>query len=54
MLGLELNQIEKMENLGALGNLKLLLLGGNRINRIEGVIQLGNLEVLSLGRVALI
>lgn len=53
MLGLELNQIEKIENLDALENLKLLLLGGNRISEIEGVSRLLNLELLSLCKACL-
>jgi Leucine-rich repeat (LRR) protein len=43
MLGLELNQIEVMENLDYLVNLKLLMLGGNLIKRIENLASLSRL-----------
>jgi Leucine-rich repeat (LRR) protein len=49
-LGLELNQIEVMENLDALVNLKLMMLGGNKIQKIAGIANLQNLEVLTLCR----
>lgn len=48
MLGLELNQIEVIENLEYLVNLKLLMLGGNLIKKIENLASLINLEVLTL------
>ena len=48
MLGLELNQIEVIENLDYLVNLKLLMLGGNLIKKIENLASLINLEVLTL------
>ena len=43
MLGLELNQIEVIENLDYLANLKLLMLGGNLIKKIENIASLVNL-----------
>lgn len=48
ILGLELNEIEKIENLDALVHLKLLMLGGNKISKIENISALENLEVLTL------
>lgn len=43
MLGLELNQIEVMENLDYLVCLKLLMLGGNLIKKIESLASLSRL-----------